>query len=310
VKSKIGLDVVERAHRALEALPQYQPDELTKAQAVKKLLGSIRATRSKGYSLAAISKLFSECGIPITTGALRAYLSDASGAGGKKRRRRAKPRADATIDGVRASSNAASEPDGRRALPRLGKNRLLRLQDAAAPCFRKAKLEGRARVIEPGRRFTGRHARRSERGTISMWSREATAYSARPAAFARASRIAPVLHRLPPDVRERLRRPTEARMKKEQWVRKWNSWVDPRAGAARGLQEKGGRVSRSRASRRSEDWIDAAGCPKPAGPGGTRGGPSLVEDGARLDPQGRKPADEQAARALRDVRRFLAARKS
>ena len=113
MKSKIGLDVVERAHRALEALPQYQPDELTKAQAVKKLLGSIRATRSKGYSLAAISELFSECGIPITTGALRAYLSDASGAGGKKRRRRAKPRADATIDGVRASSNAASEQPAR-----------------------------------------------------------------------------------------------------------------------------------------------------------------------------------------------------
>jgi integrase len=30
------------------------------------------------------------------------------------------------------------------------------------------------------------------------------------------------------DVRERLRRPTEERMKKEQWVRKWNSWVNPR----------------------------------------------------------------------------------
>ncbi|MDP8999310.1 MAG: hypothetical protein M3O46_04290 [Myxococcota bacterium] len=30
------------------------------------------------------------------------------------------------------------------------------------------------------------------------------------------------------DVRERLRRPTEAKMKKQQWVRKWNSWVDPR----------------------------------------------------------------------------------
>jgi hypothetical protein len=96
VKSKIGLDAVERAHRALEALPQHQPDELTKRQAVQNLLGPIRATRAKGYSLAAISKLFSECGIPITTGALRAYLSDASGAGGKKKRSRAKPRADAT----------------------------------------------------------------------------------------------------------------------------------------------------------------------------------------------------------------------
>jgi integrase len=31
-----------------------------------------------------------------------------------------------------------------------------------------------------------------------------------------------------PDVRERLRRPPEAHMKKENWVRKWNSWVDPK----------------------------------------------------------------------------------
>jgi hypothetical protein len=39
-----------------------------------------------------------------------------------------------------------------------------------------------------------------------------------------------------------------------------------------------------------------------------RGGASLVEDVARLDPPGRKPADEKGARALRDLRRFLAAR--
>jgi len=109
VKSKIGLDAIERAHRALEALPQYQPDELTKAQAVKKLLGSIRATRSKGYSLAAISELFSECGIPITTGALRAYLSDASGAGGKKKRRPVKHGADTRKGVAPATSKGNAE---------------------------------------------------------------------------------------------------------------------------------------------------------------------------------------------------------
>jgi hypothetical protein len=114
-RSKVAPDAIERAHRALEGLPQHQPDELTKAQAIKELLGAIRATRSKGYSLAAIGKMLSECGIPITTGALRAYLSDASGAGGKKKRRRATPRADDTIDGVLASfkrpgSAATGEP--------------------------------------------------------------------------------------------------------------------------------------------------------------------------------------------------------
>jgi len=99
LRSKVAPDAIERAHRALEALPQHQPDELTKAQAVKKLLGAIRATRSKGYSLAAIGKMLSECGIPITTGALRAYLSEASEAGGKKRRRRPRRGADATEGG-------------------------------------------------------------------------------------------------------------------------------------------------------------------------------------------------------------------
>jgi hypothetical protein len=79
--------------------------------------------------------------------------------------------------------------------------------------------------------------------------------------------------------------------------------------SARSLSTKGGRVSGSRASRRSEEWSDAAGCPKPAGPDGARGGPPLAEGGARLDPQGREPANEQAARALCDVRRFLAERK-
>jgi hypothetical protein len=105
LKSKIDLDAIERAHRALEALPQHQPDELTKRQAVQNLLGPIRATRAKGYSLASISKLFSECGIPITTGALRAYVSDASGAGGKRKRRPAKDGADTRKGAATTTSN-------------------------------------------------------------------------------------------------------------------------------------------------------------------------------------------------------------
>lgn len=104
LKSKIGLHAIERAHHALEALPQHQPDELTKRQAVQNLLGPIRATRAKGYSLAAISKLFSECGIPITTGALRAYVSDASGAGGRKKRRPVKHGANTRRGGALATS--------------------------------------------------------------------------------------------------------------------------------------------------------------------------------------------------------------
>jgi hypothetical protein len=114
LKSKIDLDAIDRAHRALDALPQRQPDQLTKRQAVQSLLGPIRASRAKGYSLAAISKLFSECGISITTGALRAYVSDAGEAGGKKRRRPVKRGADA---GKRAES-ARSEGNANTATAR------------------------------------------------------------------------------------------------------------------------------------------------------------------------------------------------
>jgi len=115
LRSKMAPDAVERAHCALEALPQYRPDELTKRQAVQRLLGPIRETRAKGYSLAAISKLLSECGISITTGALRAYIGDAGREGAKRNRRRAK-RGTYTAKGdapTRSRSNehaAAAQP--------------------------------------------------------------------------------------------------------------------------------------------------------------------------------------------------------
>jgi hypothetical protein len=127
LKSKIDLDAIDRAHRALEALPQHHPDQLTKRQAVQNLLGPIRASRAKGYSLAAISKLFSDCGIPITTGALRAYLSDAGEAGGKKRRRPVKRgaatgrvAASARSDGnaKTATARAPAAPEQRDGTPR------------------------------------------------------------------------------------------------------------------------------------------------------------------------------------------------
>ena len=85
-KTKIPLDSIEQAHRALEALPEHRPEELTKTQAIQRLIVPIRASQSKGYSLAAIGKVLSDCGIPITTGALRAYVSEATaGAGGRKK---------------------------------------------------------------------------------------------------------------------------------------------------------------------------------------------------------------------------------
>ena len=89
-KAKIRPDSIEQAHRALDALPEHRPEELTKTQAIQRLIVPIRATQSKGYSIAAIGRVLSECGIPITTGALRAYVSEANAGAGGKRKGRAK----------------------------------------------------------------------------------------------------------------------------------------------------------------------------------------------------------------------------
>jgi hypothetical protein len=158
-----------------------------------------------------------------------------------------------------------------------------------AGALRKAKLEGR--IVPAGRR--------GGRGTF-MWSRETLDryLHGEPSATVLAGRA-----RTLPEANGGTHEERTVGSEMEQLG-------ESQADATRRLSTKGGRVSGSRASHRSEDGIDAAGCPKPAGTGGTRGGTSLVEDGARLDPQERKPADDQATRALSDLRRFFAARKS
>ncbi len=158
-----------------------------------------------------------------------------------------------------------------------------------AGALRKAKLEGR---IAPA-------GRRGGTGTL-MWSREALDryLQSNAPATVRAGRA-----RTPPEATGGTHDEASVGSEVEQLG---GGATD----SARSLSTKGGRVPGSRASGRSEERSDAAGCPKPAGPSGTRGGPPLAKGGARLDSQGREPADEQAARALCDVRRFLAERKS
>jgi hypothetical protein len=107
-RAKIRLDSIEQAHRALDALPEHKPEELTKTQAVRQLLEPIRATQSKGYSLAAIGKVLAGCGIPITTGALRAYLSDAN-AGAVARK---KPKAKRAATAPKTTRSGAARSDG------------------------------------------------------------------------------------------------------------------------------------------------------------------------------------------------------
>jgi hypothetical protein len=89
-KPKFRLDLIDQAHRALETLPEHRPEELTKAQAIEKLIAPIRASQAKGYSLTAIGKVLSDNGIPITPGALRLYVSGTRTSAASKRKRKAK----------------------------------------------------------------------------------------------------------------------------------------------------------------------------------------------------------------------------
>src|SRR3984957_8483806 len=84
-KPRFRVDLIEQAHRALDALPQHEPQDFTKAQAIQKLMGPIRAVQAKGYSLTAIAKVVSDVGIPITPGALRLYASGGKTAGPRRR---------------------------------------------------------------------------------------------------------------------------------------------------------------------------------------------------------------------------------
>jgi hypothetical protein len=143
-KTKIRLDSIEQAHRALDALPEHRPEELTKTLAIQKLIVPIRATQSKGYSLAAIGKVLSECGIPITTGALRAYVSEANaGAGGRKKpkAKRAARAEKETKSGAANSTQSVAPAQPIKSAPRPAvpsASRAVDLDRKPAPGFEKA----------------------------------------------------------------------------------------------------------------------------------------------------------------------------
>jgi hypothetical protein len=109
-KTKIRLEAIEQVQRALEALPEYRAEEVTKTKAIRILITQIRATQSKGYSLEAIGKVLSERGIPITAAALRAYVSEARGRSSRNKKRKAKGNGQASqvtpIDRVETANDA------------------------------------------------------------------------------------------------------------------------------------------------------------------------------------------------------------
>jgi hypothetical protein len=150
-RTKVRIDSIERAHQALEALPEHQPEEVTKTKAIQRLIAPIRATRSKGYSLAAIGKVLSECGIPITTGALRAYLSEGKpDPGGRSKAKPKRPKKEAKEMPPGPTKGSPEVPAPRAAPPATrppsaGPSRAVDLDwDPAAPSDKAAAAEARA----------------------------------------------------------------------------------------------------------------------------------------------------------------------
>jgi hypothetical protein len=111
-KTRIRVDTIEPAQRALESLPEFRSEDLTKAQAVQMMIPQIRTAQSKGYSLEAISKVLSDRGIPIPIGSLRAYVSEANADTGRRRKKRkAKPATHASLETKKGPTAKTSQGD-------------------------------------------------------------------------------------------------------------------------------------------------------------------------------------------------------
>jgi hypothetical protein len=82
------VSLVEHLASTLQAVAAHEPEEVTKQEAVRRLLPSIRAAREKGYTLARIAALLSEAGLPVTGQALTSYIKQAAGSPARKKRRR------------------------------------------------------------------------------------------------------------------------------------------------------------------------------------------------------------------------------
>jgi hypothetical protein len=71
---KIPISVIEVVERVMDQSPTCDATEVTKAEAMRRLLSSIAAMQTKGYGLAHIAKVLSDNGISLTEVSLKNYL--------------------------------------------------------------------------------------------------------------------------------------------------------------------------------------------------------------------------------------------
>jgi hypothetical protein len=120
-RTKIRLEAIRQVQCALDELPEYCVEEVSKAEAIRRLLPQILAMQSKGYRLEAIARMLTNNGVPVSVMTLQKYLSQAkSSTAHKKLRRPAEHREGASLT---LSGNAAR--DG-AAINRPGKSKAIR----------------------------------------------------------------------------------------------------------------------------------------------------------------------------------------
>jgi hypothetical protein len=112
---KIPISAIEAAERVMDQAPTCNATELSKAEAMRRLLSPIAAMQAKGYGLAQIARVLSESGIALTEASLKNYLTRLSAATEKEPGR--KGRRDGTR---RQTVSVATEKQPPAATSRVG----------------------------------------------------------------------------------------------------------------------------------------------------------------------------------------------
>ena len=71
---KIPISAVDEILRAAEEAPSLHETELTKTEAMRRVVPALKAMQAKGYGLAQIARLLSDKGVAVTEVTLRHYM--------------------------------------------------------------------------------------------------------------------------------------------------------------------------------------------------------------------------------------------
>jgi hypothetical protein len=76
---KVHISTIDEVLRAAEEAPALNETEVSKSEAMRRLVPALRAMQGKGYGLAQIARLLSDKGIAITEVALKHYMHRVGG---------------------------------------------------------------------------------------------------------------------------------------------------------------------------------------------------------------------------------------